>query len=112
MAVSVLPKKSVLVAVSNSGSTKETNEVVQSVNRKRVTTVALTNHPNSRLTRAADVTLLAGYGTDAPLAGGSAASVIAQIATAACLLEALIRINPERAHAQMHTAESVLGHIF
>jgi DNA-binding MurR/RpiR family transcriptional regulator len=83
-----------------------------SVKREHVTTVALTNHPNSRLTRAADVTLLAGYGTDTPLAGGSPASVISQIATAACLLEALIRVNPERAQAQMHTAESVLNHIF
>lgn len=112
MAASVLPTKSVLVAVSNSGSTKETNEVIQSVKHEHIVTVALTNHPNSRLTRTADITLLAGYSTDAPLAGGSAASVITQIAVVACLLEALVSISPERASAQMHTAESVLTHIF
>jgi DNA-binding MurR/RpiR family transcriptional regulator len=112
MAASVLPAGSVLVAVSNSGSTKETNEVISSVTSEKVITVALTNHPNSRLTRTADITLLAGYSTDDPLAGGSAASVIAQIALTACLLEALVRVNPERASAPMHTAESVLAHIF
>jgi RpiR family transcriptional regulator, carbohydrate utilization regulator len=112
MAASVLDANSVLIAVSNSGSTIDINEVAQRAAQSKATTIALTNHARSRLTKNVDITLLAGSSSDYPLAGGSALSVITLIAIIECLFETIVSIDPKRAEALVTTAESVLKRLY
>ncbi len=112
MAASVLDENSILIAVSNSGSTIDINEVAQRATQSKATTIALTNHARSRLTKNVDITLLAGSSSDYPLAGGSALSVITLIAIIECLFETIVSIDPKRADALVITAESVLRRLY
>lgn len=112
MAASVLDEDSVLIAISNSGSTIDINEVTQQARQSKATTIALTNHARSRLTKHVDITLLAGSSGDYPLAGGSAQSVIALIAVIECLFETIVVLDPKRAEALLTTAESVLKRLY
>lgn len=112
MAASVLDKTSVLIAVSNSGSTIDINEIAQQAAQSKATTIALTNHARSRLTKKVDITLLAGSSRDYPLAGGSALSVITLIAIIECLFETIVSLDPKRAKALVTTAESVLKRLY
>ena len=112
MAASILTKESVLIAVSNSGSTIDINEIAQCAIRSGAKTIALTNHPKSHLTKIAGITLLAGSSEDDPLAGGSALGVITQIAVIESLFELIISLDTEKAKAVLKTAESVLKRLY
>ncbi len=112
MAASILNETSVLVAVSNSGSTIDINEIAQYAIRSGARTIALTNHPKSHLTKTVEMTLLAGSNEDGPLAGGSALGVITQIAVIERLFEEIISLDVNSAKAVLKTAESVLKHLY
>lgn len=56
--VALLGRRDVLVAVSYSGRTRETVEVLQAAARRGVTTAVVTNFPHSPLARLADLVLI------------------------------------------------------
>lgn len=108
MAASVLDLNSVLIAVSSSGSTVDACEVASLAAERGVSTVAITKHPRSRLASTVDLVLLAGNGGETPLAGGSAVSIITQVAVIDRLIETILTLEPSRHDAVVTTAESVL----
>ena len=112
MAASVLSTGSVLITVSSSGSTVDTSEVTRLAAERAVMTVAITNHPRSRLADTVDLVLLAGNGAETPLAGGSAVSVITQIAVIDRLIDSILALDTSRHDAVVATAESVLQRQF
>ncbi|WP_223634538.1 MurR/RpiR family transcriptional regulator [Planococcus sp. 4-30] len=78
MRASSLTEKSVVIAISLTGSTKDIVDAVKLAKEKNATVIALTNYVKSPLTRYADFVLLSSA-KESPLDSGSLVSKIAQL---------------------------------
>ncbi|WP_298834293.1 MurR/RpiR family transcriptional regulator [uncultured Planococcus sp.] len=78
MRASSLTEKSVVIAISLTGSTKDIVDAVKLAKEKNATVIALTNYVKSPLTKYADFVLLSSA-KESPLDSGSLVSKIAQL---------------------------------
>ena len=84
----LLQRRDVAIAVSHSGTTRETLAAIREANSHRATTVAITNFPDSELGRTADLVLTTAA-RETPLRSGAIASRIAALTVVDCLFEAV-----------------------
>ncbi|WP_029135571.1 MurR/RpiR family transcriptional regulator [Nakamurella lactea] len=100
----------VSIAISHSGTTAETVEVIEQAAACGATTIAITNFPMSRLAARADITLTTAA-RETPLRSGATASRIAALTVVDCLYIAVAQRDLERVtDAVAQTRRSVAGH--
>jgi DNA-binding MurR/RpiR family transcriptional regulator len=100
----------VSIAISHSGTTAETVEVIEQAAASGATTIAITNFPMSRLAVRADITLTTAA-RETPLRSGATASRIAALTVVDCLYIAVAQRDLDRAiDAVAKTRRSVAGH--
>lgn len=103
-----LSKRDVCVAVSHTGSTRETLAAVGAANDAGATTVAVTSFLRSPLTELATITLLAGA-RELTLRLEAVASRLAHMAVLDALLLDVVRRTEPRAHEALERYTSVLS---
>ncbi|SDB82215.1 transcriptional regulator, RpiR family [Pelagirhabdus alkalitolerans] len=94
-------KKTVLIAISLSGSTKEIIDHVQIAKDKGATIIALTNYAKSPLSSLADHVLLSSY-KENPLDRGSLIAKVSQLYLIDCICTGLSIKNSEHAQRIKH----------
>lgn len=83
-ALSLRETDDVVIAVSHSGNTTDVIGPVEVARRQGATTVAITNHPGSRLARTADISLITAS-RETTFRSGAMASRIAQLMVVDCI---------------------------
>ena len=100
----------VAVAISHSGTTRETIEAMAVAKTGGATTVAVTNFPLSRLARDSDIVLLTAA-RETSMRSGATASRIAALTVVDCLYIAVAHRDLDRVQkAVAQTRAAVLGH--
>ena len=100
----------VAVAISHSGTTRETIEALAKARSQQATTIAITNFPLSRLATDVDV-LLTTAARETSLRSGATASRIAALTVVDCLYIAVAQRDLARVQqAVVETREAVRGH--
>ncbi|HZV74276.1 MAG TPA: MurR/RpiR family transcriptional regulator [Conexibacter sp.] len=103
-----LERGDLCVAVSHTGSTRETLEVVRAAHESGASTAAITSFARSPLTELADHTILAGT-REVSFQLEAMASRLAHLALLDALLVATAERDPERAEAALATFSDMLG---
>ncbi len=112
MSAALLGPGDVAVGFTNSGSTRDTVDILQIVKERGASAVAITSMARSPITKVADVVLLAAA-RDTPLQGGSLAAKIAQLYVIDLLLTAVaLRSRDTALRAAELTAEAVLNKLY
>lgn len=104
VSASMLPRDSVVVAVSSSGQTQDVIDAVKLAQNRGVKVIALTGHGNSPLAKLADVVLVAASGGDAQssCSGEIRISQMALVDTLCAYMQNKIDISGDR-YFQMET---------
>lgn len=94
-AAAVLDEQCVAVAISHSGSTRDTVEFLRLAGGSGATTIAITNHPTSALALSADVVLQTAA-RETATRSGALGSRTAQLMVVDCLFIGVAQVDPER----------------
>ncbi len=106
----LLARKDVAIAISHSGTTKETIEALEAARNRGATTIAITNFPVSRLASIADLVLTTAA-RETSLRSGATASRIAALTVVDCLYIAVAQRHLKRARkAVEETRDAVSSH--
>jgi DNA-binding MurR/RpiR family transcriptional regulator len=108
MAAALLTKDDVVLAVSNSGTTRETVETVRAARENSAKIVAITNNSLSPLSRESDL-VLATAARDNSLPFEANGSLGCQISIIDALFSLLIQARPERFRETLARMEQVMG---
>ena len=100
MSASLLQEGDAVVAFSYSGQTMAVIEAVRQARKNGARVVAVTNCPDSMLSREADLTLRAST-ENSPLIGESAAARLSLMALVDVLFLAVAKINPAKTEANL-----------
>lgn len=112
MRASSLNEKSVVIAISLTGSTKDIVDAVQLAKEKNATVIALTNYVKSPLTKYADFVLLSSA-KESPLDSGSLVSKIAQLYLIDLICTGLTMNNVEDAESvRREITEHIAGKLY
>jgi len=98
MSAALLSKNDTAIAISYSGSTKDTIEALSTAKEAGAKTICITHYAKSPITRYADLILLNGHRED-PLQGGALATKIAQLYVLDILYTEYFRRNFQKAGA-------------
>ena len=108
MSAALMTKNDVAVAISYSGSTKDTIEVAKLAKERGAKVISITRFAKSPLTNYSDITLLCGA-NEGPLQGGSLSAKLAQLYLLDILyMEYFKRTNLESIHNKENTAKAVI----
>lgn len=108
MSAALLGPGDLAVGISHSGEDEHTVEALRIARGGGATAVAITNHPNSSLARAADICLVTSA-AETPLESGSPSVRIAQMAVVDLLYEGVLLKGGERLQSRLaRVAETVL----
>ncbi len=112
MAASLLNKEDTAVAISHSGSSKDTVEALKIAKQCNAKTICITHHAASPITKYADVMLLSGY-REGPLQGGAMATKIAQLYVIDILYTEFFRKNLKASSAnKAKTTEAITEKLY
>jgi DNA-binding MurR/RpiR family transcriptional regulator len=107
VSAALLKRRDVAIAISHSGTTRETVGALQEAAARKATTVAITNFPDSPLAEAADIVLTTAA-RETALRSGAVASRIAALTVVDCLFEAVAQRNlPATRRALQRTLDAV-----
>jgi DNA-binding MurR/RpiR family transcriptional regulator len=107
VSAALLKRRDVAIAISHSGTTRETVGALQEAAASKATTVAITNFPDSPLAEAADIVLTTAA-RETALRSGAVASRIAALTVVDCLFEAVAQRNlPATRRALQRTLDAV-----
>ncbi|MCW2655827.1 MAG: transcriptional regulator, RpiR family [Jatrophihabitans sp.] len=107
VSAALLKRRDVAIAISHSGTTRETVGALQEAAARKATTVAITNFPDSPLAEAADIVLTTAA-RETALRSGAVASRIAALIVVDCLFEAVAQRNlPATRRALQRTLDAV-----
>jgi DNA-binding MurR/RpiR family transcriptional regulator len=108
MSAALMTKNDVAVAISYSGSTKDTIEVAKLAKERGAKVISITRFAKSPLTYYSDIALLCGA-NEGPLQGGSLSAKLAQLYLLDILyMEYFRRTNIESIHNKENTANAVI----
>ncbi|MGV8845943.1 MurR/RpiR family transcriptional regulator [Tessaracoccus sp.] len=99
-AISLRGKGDVVIAVSHSGSTSDIIGPVVLAQSQGVTTIAITNHPGSKLAQTADITLITAS-RETSFRSGAMASRIAQLLVVDCIFVAVAMCDMQTTQAAL-----------
>lgn len=105
----LLAPDDVCVAVSHTGSTRETLEILKAAKRTGATTAAITSFARSPLTELVDHVIVAGT-REVSFQLEAMASRLAHLALLDALLVAVAAIDPERSQAALEIYTAMLGY--
>ena len=108
MAAALLTKDDVVLAVSNSGTTRETVETVRAARENGAKIVAITNNSLSPLSREADL-VLATAARDTTLPGETDGSLVCQISIIDALFSLMFQARPEQSRKTLARMEQIMG---
>ncbi|MFZ5452695.1 MAG: MurR/RpiR family transcriptional regulator [Thermodesulfobacteriota bacterium] len=108
MAAALLTKDDVVLAVSNSGTTRETVETVRVGRESGAKIVAITNNPLSVLAREADL-VLATAARDTTLPGEADGSLMCQISIIDALFSLMFQARPQQSRETLARIEQIMG---
>lgn len=112
MSASLLKKGDLAIGISFSGSSKDTNKVLQIARNSGAKIIAITHHTNSPITKISDITLLHGAKED-PLSGGDFSSKIAQISIFDILYHSVYLQQRTRVHeSNKKTSKAITDNMF
>ncbi|MCD6238527.1 MAG: MurR/RpiR family transcriptional regulator [Thermotogae bacterium] len=96
MSASTMSFGDVAIGVSHSGSTKDTVDSVKVAKEHGASTICITDHVKSPISKYADV-ILETFSRESPIKSGAGRSIIAQIFVVETLTNLLYQLNRERA---------------
>ncbi|MBI4795956.1 MAG: MurR/RpiR family transcriptional regulator [Deltaproteobacteria bacterium] len=108
MAAALLTKDDLVLAVSNSGTTRETVETVRAARENGAKIIAITNNSLSPLSRESDL-VLATAGRDTTLPGEADGSLVCQISIIDALFSLMFQARPEQSRETLARLEQVMG---
>lgn len=108
MAAALLTKDDLVLAVSNSGTTRETVETVRAARENGAKIMAITNNSLSPLSRESDL-VLATAGRDTLLPGEADGSLICQISIIDALFSLMVQARPEQSRETLARLEQVMS---
>lgn len=108
MAAALLTKDDVVLAVSNSGATRETVETVRVARESGAKIVAITNNPLSVLAREADL-VLATAARDTTLPGEADGSLMCQISIIDALFSLIFQARLQQSRETLARIEQIMG---
>lgn len=112
MAAASLSEEDVVIALSITGSTRDTLESIEVAKNSGAKIIAITYHTRSPITKFADV-VLAGGAKESPLDGGSLIAKIAQLFVIDLLCTGLALMNEKQSHDMREkTAQAVVSKIY
>lgn len=111
MAASLLTKNDLAIGISFSGSSKDTNKVLNIAKNAGAQILCVTRHANSPITKIGDITLLHG-GKEDPLQGGNFSSKIAQISVFDILYHAVyMKTGHKVSKSKGKTSKAITEHM-
>ena len=96
MSAALLTPEDLAIAISHSGSSKDTIETLRIAKESGAKTICITHYSKSPITKYADIILLSGH-KEGPLQGGALTTKIAQMFVIDILYTEYCRRNPEKA---------------
>jgi len=112
MSASLLDKKDVVLAISFSGSTRDTVNTVEVAKKAGATVICITNHSKSPIAKLADIVLLSSV-RETPLQSGALSSKIAHLHIIDLLYTGItLRIKEKAMENIKKTAEAVLEKLY
>jgi len=108
MAAALLTREDVVLAVSNSGTTRETVETVRAARENGAKIIAITNNSLSPLSRESDL-VLATAARDTTLPGEANGSLVCQISIIDALFSLMFQARPEQSRKTLARMEQVMG---
>lgn len=108
MAASLLTREDVVLAVSKSGTTRETVETVRAARENGAKIVAITNNSLSPLSRESDL-VLATAARDTNLPGEANGSLVCQISIIDALFSLMFQARPEQSREILARMEQVMA---
>jgi transcriptional regulator, RpiR family len=112
MSASLLQKNDVALAISFSGSTRDTVDTVETAKKSGATVICITNHGKSPIAKLADVVLLSSV-RETPLQSGALSSKIAHLHIADLLYTGVTMKIKEKAVENINkTAAAVLNKLY
>jgi DNA-binding MurR/RpiR family transcriptional regulator len=108
MAAALLTRDDVVLAISNSGTTRETVEAVRVARENGAKIIAVTNNPLSPLSREADL-VLATAAREPTLPGEVDGSLVCQISIIDALFSLMFQTRLEQSRENLARIEQVMG---
>lgn len=108
MAAALLTREDVVLAISDSGTTRETVETVKAARENGAKIVAITNNSLSPLSRESDL-VLATAAQKTALPGEANSSLVCQVSIIDALFSLMFQARPEQSRETLARMEQVLG---
>ena len=108
MSASLLTPEDLAIAISHSGSSKDTIETLRIAKESGAKTICITHYAKAPITKYADIILLSGH-KEGPLQGGALTTKIAQMFVIDILYTEYCRRNPEKASISREKAAHAIS---